>query len=428
MSSRIHQRLKRTPGFYRQLWYMPILVAAMALMMVRLMVLARLLSIEEFGYFSIGILVSSTFSMVGSFGLKNMLQRDSPGLFLREKERQVALLTIQSCLVALATFVIGLLVVGVSVQLLAIQGTFFTLGLFHGLAQQLFLIATLESRSRGEVLRYATQNLLRSAAIFFVSFAIAYCDKSAAPLLVVEATITIIFSLYFFKTGIFDQTAISTLVHSAYSKLPGVNWAVALTLLGSSMYGILASNGDRWIASSVLDISEFAQYSFAWIILAIAQSAQAVINAAIFPFVSVRYAARGANAAFTACAAVAGGIGLLLFVLSVPAYFLMSSAINLWYPDYVGVIPLLPVFLFISIVRISDFWSTFMLVCGLEKKLVYFSSLSLLLFILLAAVAYSTGFLAQMDSLKVAYLALAINLIFVGTTAVVSFFNRTAAH
>jgi len=56
------ERLKLSPDRRRKLWYIPILVVAMALMMLRLLVAARLLSIEEFGYFSIGILVSSTFS------------------------------------------------------------------------------------------------------------------------------------------------------------------------------------------------------------------------------------------------------------------------------------------------------------------------------------------------------------------------------
>lgn len=396
--------------------------------MVRLLVMARLLDIAEFGYFSIGILVSSTFSMLGCLGLQTMLQRDSPGQFLREQDKQVNVLTIQSCMVAFALCLVGLVLVAVTAVLLDIEGTFIALGLVHGLSQQLFLIATVESRSRGDAIRYAKQNLLRSAVLFCASFVIAFQAGSAAALLIVEATITIILSLRFLKVGFRDQTAVSELIHSAYFKLPRIKWAVAFMLLGSSMYGILLTNGDRWIASSVLDISQFAQYSFAWIILIIAQSAQSVISASVFPYVAVRYASKGTRAAFMACAAIAGGVGLLLSVLSVPAYFLLSFGIDKWYPHYVGVIPLLPIFLCIAILQVSDFWRTFMLVCGLERMLVFFNSLSLLLVILAVVVAYAAGLLVQIDGMKVAYLALLINLTFVGTTAAVSFLNRGTVH
>lgn len=424
----ISKRLSLTPDRRQKLWYLPILAASMALMMVRLLAMARLLSVEEFGFFSIGILVSSTFSMSGCFGLQVMLQRDAPGLYLRGNDRQVAVLTIQSSIVALFIFVVGLLVVEISVRILAVGGLFYLLGIFHGLSQQMFLIATLESRSRGDVVRFATQNLLRSATIFLISFAIAYRLESAAALLIAEAAVTILFALYLIRVGLPDQSSSRELIKTAWANLPHLNWRIALMLLGASMYTILLSNGDRWIASSILSLSQFAQYSFVWIILAIAQSAQAVMNAAVFPFVSRRYAVRGTRAAFTACVAIAGGIGLLLTVLSVPAFFLMKFAIGMWYPAYIGVIPLIPVFICIAILRMSDFWSTFMLVSGLEKKLVFFNSLSLVLVVFGVIACYAAGILTHIDGLKVAYLALAINLVFVGTTAIVSFVNRSTVH
>ena len=61
-----------------------------------------------------------------------------------------------------------------------------------------------------------------------------------------------------------------------------------LILLAGSLVGFLSVNLDRWIAASVLDRFEFAQYSFAWITLLGAQSLQFLLNAGIFPLLARR--------------------------------------------------------------------------------------------------------------------------------------------
>lgn len=417
-------RLTLTQEGRRQSWYVPILVLAMVLMMFRLLGLARFLGVEEFGYFNIGLLVSSTFSMSGCLGLQTMLRRDSPGQFIRGEEQQVELLTVQSCLVALVLCTLGLVVTGVFSSFLTIDGNYIALGFLHGLSQQLFLIATIESRSRGDVLRFSLQNLLRSTTIFATSLVVAAQSNSAAILLIVEASISIALSLCFVAGGFRSQMNLWSRIKTSCALLPRIRWTVAFMLLGTSIYGILLNNGDRWIASSVLTISQFAQYSFAWIILAAAQNVQSVISASAFPYVAVRFEKQGSRAAFAVCATIAFWIGLLLLVLSIPAFLFISFAIEAWFPEYHSAIPLIPIFLCIGILRVSDFWRTFMLVCGLERKLVYFNSLNLAAAIAFVVAADASGFLAQIDSVKVAYLALLINLMFVGTTALASFFNR----
>jgi len=64
-----------TPRQYRQLWYLPVLASAMALMMARIMAAARLLDVPSFATYSTGLLLSTTFCMLACLGLQSLLQR-----------------------------------------------------------------------------------------------------------------------------------------------------------------------------------------------------------------------------------------------------------------------------------------------------------------------------------------------------------------
>lgn len=424
MISSISKRLNLTPDRRRKVWYAPVLVVGLALMMVRLLVMARLLSIEEFGSFSVGLLVSNTFSMLGCLGLQTMLQRDAPIMFMRGEERKVAILTIQSCIVAIFLCVAGLLLIGVGESLVEIDGVVLALGIVHGFSQQIFAISTVESRSKGDVLRYSRQSLSRSTILLVAIVIAALGTESAVVILVVEAACTLVLSTYFLGFIRSSADGIIELLTRALEKLPTLEWTVALTLLGSSMYAILLSNGDRWMAAGFLGLPEFAVYAFGWIVLAMSQHAQAVINAAVFPLVARRFSKFGRRRAFTVCVSISGGIALMAIVFCLPVYFVLKYAIEAWYPAYVDVVAILPIFLIIATLRLSDFWTTFLLVCGMEKKHILFNSMSLVLSLIVILVFYLAGNLKKIGIFEIAYLALVINLIFVGTTAVVSWKNR----
>src|SRR5688572_29095745 len=88
-----------TPRRARQLWYAPVLAVATALMMLRLFALAALLDIPNFAQVGVGLLVSSTFTMLACLGLQSVLQRDMPVMFVRGRERAARVLLAQ-CVVA----------------------------------------------------------------------------------------------------------------------------------------------------------------------------------------------------------------------------------------------------------------------------------------------------------------------------------------
>src|SRR5438105_6307399 len=141
-----------TPRRARQLWYAPLLAIAVALTMIRSLVIAQLLDVRGFGQFSGGILVSGTFCMLGCLGLQSMLQREWPVDLVRQRERAGLVRAAQCQLVALACFVLGLLAAAAGLAPPGMSPRLLAVGLVHGLSQQLFLVATIESRSRGDVL------------------------------------------------------------------------------------------------------------------------------------------------------------------------------------------------------------------------------------------------------------------------------------
>lgn len=93
-------RTKYSVQSLQKLWYVPILLLAMSIMMARTLLMARLLSLEAFGEFSFGLLVSSSFNMLNCLGLQIILQRDLPIMILRHHEKSGAILLSQCLIVS----------------------------------------------------------------------------------------------------------------------------------------------------------------------------------------------------------------------------------------------------------------------------------------------------------------------------------------
>jgi len=357
-------------GRLRQLWYAPLLAAAMGLMMARMLILARLLPLQQFAQFSAGMLISSTFCMLGCFGLQSLLQREWPVNLIRRQEGRGLVLAAQCNLVAVGCAVAALLGAASGVMIAGIPPPLLALGVVHGLSQQMFLIATVESRSRGNAVRYSWQNLARSVLTLGLGTAVAVATDSAQWVLAVESGICFAISIKLFS-GSATRGALS--VYEIYAlavrRLPKVKWSAALTLMAVATVSFMTMNADRWVASAALDVEGFGTYSFAWIVLMIAQAAQALINASAYPMLARRYASHGRQGAFRLCVQSSGAILVLGLLLVVPLWFGLEWAIRLWFPAYSRALALVPLFLVIGLLRVSDFWSSYLLITGRERRL-----------------------------------------------------------
>lgn len=355
---------------WRQLWYIPLLSLAMGLMMVRTLLMARILDIPGFAQFSAGQLVSSTFCMLGCLGLYPLLQRELPVQMVRHRERAGMVLLVQCLLLALACAGAGMLLAAAGFSVLGLTPALLAVGLLHGLSQQGFLVVTLESRSRGMPLQFAWQNLERAALALAAACGVGIVLESASAVLLVEAAISILLTLKTFQAVLRRSRIRGRLVFLlATRRLGRVSWSSAMALMAVVSIGFAFVNADRWLAAQLLQPAAFALYAFAWTLLLVAQSAQAVINASVFPMLARRFAHAGPAAAFNLCASVS--IGLLLAGLLVcwPAGLLLELLVLRWFPAYAESRGVMGIFLWVAVLRVSDFWSGYLIVLGRETRL-----------------------------------------------------------
>lgn len=359
-----------TPRRLRLLWYAPLLAASMALMMLRLLVMARLLALDAFAAFSAGLLVSATFCMLGCVGLQSLLQREWPMHLVRGRERRGIVLAAQCHLVAAGLALVGLGAAAFGLLPAGMDAGLLAAGVLHGLAQQCFLVATAESRSRGEPLRFALQNLLRAALVLSASVAVAWATGSAVATLLVDALLSAALAGRYLATACARaRLGLQAALAVGRHRLATIDWRAAVTLMVAMSVAFALLNIDRWIAADRLGSAGFAHYAFAWIVLSVAQSAQAVVNASVYPLLARRYAQAGLARAFSVCWRVSGAVLLTAALAAWPVVALLTSGVEQAYPQYVDSLELMPLFLAVAALRMSEFWSSFLLITGRETLL-----------------------------------------------------------
>jgi len=390
-----------SPQRRRQIWYVPVLSLALGIMMLRLGLLAANLSPEEFGLLAFGLLVSSGQVILGAFGLQQLVQRDLPGLIVMGRKTEALLLIMQTGLFSLACFLLLLPLYVVGPLFSAYPADLWAIGLVHGLSQQLFLLATTESRSRGDPLVFAKDNLYRAILVAALSLTAILLGYSALTILILEAAASTLLSVTRFRSIFVTAGAGSmSILSGAAIGMLRLPWSNALFLMAASLltYGLL--NLDRWVASLWLDKVLFAKYAFLSIGLMMAQSLQSLLNAAAFPMIARRHATEGAGAAFNlarnlSLTCLVGGL-----IVGPALVFLSHSVIEAWFPRYTDTIPLTWTILILALLRLSDFHSTYLLVAGHERTLTLINSIVLAAACLTLSQMGKLGFSANNDSLQ----------------------------
>ena len=393
----------------KQLWYLPVLGAAMALMMLRILALAKLLDVPAFGVYSAGLLVSSTFCILGTLGLQSMLQRDMPVLLMHGRERASVCLLMQSVLVATACAALCLIVSAFASGLAGLTSVALAAGVLHGLSQQLFLLVTVESRSRGEAVRYAVQNFWRGTLILLACLALAVAGASPVQVLLAEAALSLALSAATLVTAV-GRSGLSlwAATQLALHRLGQTRWGTAATLLLVSITGFFHLNIDRWFAAEWLSVERFALYAFAAVVLTVAGAAQSMVNASVYPMLARRFALHGARLTFRRAGALSLATLVGAGVLALPAHWLMGWAIDAWYAPYREALGLLGVFIAVAVLRVADYWSSFLMICGRERVLLGVNLGVLLMGVAAWAMLETGGGAMPSDPLAYAKLALVL--------------------
>lgn len=362
----------------RQLWYAPILTLALGLMMARLLIMARILDLSAFATYSAGLLISSSFLMLGCLGLQSLLQRELPMLIVRRREFAGGILLMQCALVAIACSAAGAVTVFIGdVYLAGLSPLLLIIALIHGLSLQLFLVATVESRSRDQPLRFANQNLFRAFVLIVAGAVVAVSGLGVVAVLMTEAVSSLVFAVLLFRKQFCAiPLGLTVAITVAWRRFRCIPWRSALALLAVASFSFFLTNADRWLAAQQLPASAFAQYSFAWILLMIAQSVQAVINASLFPLLARCFVMRGGAIAYSTTLKASLFLFAIGALTSLPLWVLLDYSITKWFVTYQEARSLLPVFLVIAFLRLSDFWTSYLLVIGQEARLLTLNFLS----------------------------------------------------
>lgn len=360
-----------------KLAYMPIMTTAMALLMVKPVLMARFFLPEEFAAYSSGLLISSTFCMFGCLGLYNELQRDMPAKLYAGLERKAFVLLLQAILVAAVCFVLLGLGGFSSVEIAGLGGIGLTVGVFHGFSQQLFLLSTVESKSRGETLRFSYQLVLRAVLVITIAVFVGWKTDSAVATLLTEALISLLLSMAIVVRMV-SRFSLVVLMRLAVRQLSRINWLNALTLMGVAIVTFMLMNLDRWLAGVLMPARDFAIYAFAWVVLMAAQAAQAMVNASVFPALARENAASGRGRSFR----LAGLISLLTLVAGVilawPLCKLINGGISIYFPEYMKATAVVAIFYLGGVLRFSNFFSGFLIVVGQERSLLVINVATLL--------------------------------------------------
>jgi O-antigen/teichoic acid export membrane protein len=397
----------------------------MALMLARILIVARILNVSLFAEFAAGLLVSSTFGMLVCLGLQPMLLRDFSIFIAKRRERAGLILMAQCIVAAVACAVAAWAGTALGISLAGLSSSMLAVAVLHGLSQQLFLVATIESRSRGQPLRFAAQNLYRSIVLLLVGAVTARSTQSAAWTLAVESVASLALAQATFHT-IFSSKILSSAraYRLGIRRMRAVPWHSAISIMGVTILSFALINADRWVAAHSLGPVDFAQYSFAWIVLMVAQSIQVVVNASVFPMLARKFALSGRRAAL----GMAATTSVVLFVtgslVAGPVWLLFSAVIEQWYPTYVVSASLVPLLLVVALVRVSDYWSSFLMIVGLEHRLLLINCAAGMLAVLIWLKIFRVGEQSMPQSIEIAWLAVILAVSSYVATAVVSL--RTA--
>ena len=375
----------------------------MVVMLIRTLLAARILDVPEFGLFSVGMLVSNSFCMLGCFGFYLKLQRELPMLIAKGRHVRGGMALHQTLALTVLGFVI---ILPLSLAgLFSVLPVFFAISLLNGFSQQTFLIVTLQSRSEGRAMRFAIENLIRSIAVLAIIMLSGTVYRTAACMLLAESVVTFAVAAWVYggMCGIWSIKRKALWMGGAKG-LSSVRWQAPLMLMASGVLAFIMLNGDRWIAASLLSRDAFALYAFAGVILISAQSLQSVINVSIFPELAKTYALFGCTS--TARKAIRYSlIGLLVSInIAVPVFFLASLIIENFYPAYLPTQEFLSLFLLIASFRVSDFLSSFLIITGQERLLLLINIISIGS-VCIVGFAYFGLDSANIHSLSIAYLA-----------------------
>ncbi len=406
--------------------YTPVLGLAAAVSFGKLIVYAQFIGVEQFGALGKMLLVSALFGMVGSLGLQSAASRDLPVFMARGQARRGLRLLAQTLAVTSAVAAIVLLSVVVQEpKVFDLSVEELVLGVLHGWAQQMFLVAAFDSRSRLNMMGYARDMAARSLAIALMGALAGWWGWGARGVAVAETLGTLCFFGWVAHAAIGRADShwrwwVSMRIWRG-ARLP---WRAALVLLAGGAVMFVSLNLDRWVAAEVLPRASFGAYTFAWLTVIAAQSVQGLLNSGLMPLLAHRRATGREAGAFGLTWIISLVLLAAGLISVVPAAWILDEIVKRWMPQFMAATPLFAPLLLAAVFRVSDFWSSLLVVTGKEGAIL----IGQLMAVSLAGGGYVVWLhlsTSAPSAISLTWLALASALVSHGVSAVSAYALRT---
>lgn len=350
--------------------YTPLLGFAAAVSFGKLIVYAKLVAVAQFGALGQMLLVSAAFGMAASLGLQSVASRDVPALFAQGRQRRGVRLLAQTIAVASWIGLLSLLAAAAGLSLFGLAAEELMLGVVHGWAQLVFLTLAFDRRSRLEMMRYARDMAARNAAIAVGGALVAWLGFGARGVMLAEIGGTLLFCLVIGRSVLararFDPRWLLRTFAVHRGRLP---WRAALLMYAGTLVMFASFNVDRWIAAETLSRDAFGIYAFGWLTLLAAQSVQGLLNSGLLPLLSRRRASSLESSAHRLTTLVSTALLVAGLAAVFPTAWALTWVVEHWMPQYDQVRSLWLPMLLAAVFRVSDFWSSLLLVIEREGYL-----------------------------------------------------------
>jgi len=413
----MRHRLLKAVGY---LSYVPPLGFAAFLSLVRIAIYSYFLSVGDFGLLTKLLLISALFGTVGSFGFQWMAQRDLPVLFAEGRYREGLFSLCKAVIVTTSSALLMSVCSLWNFPVLGVSGFFLCCGIVHGWSQQIFMLAAIDTRSRLEMMRYAKQVLFRTVAASVVAIGVAVSDGGPVGIVLAETIVTLLIAVRLIST-ITRDIAKLFLWKNSMRNFKKSDFSAALLLFAGTSLAFFSVNIDRWLAAEHLEYDDFGQYAFAWISLTGALSIQAFLNSGIFPLISRKRKEGKIGAAFKTTAYISFATFFSGSVIAIVLYLFAQWFIPIGYQQYAPALPLIMPLLLAAILRLADFWSSYLIMINRQNLI-----LGIQIFLVLISFLYYSimNNYASFAPLNFAWLAMILAVGNYVMSALAAVFNR----
>ena len=390
----------------RQFAYMPILLLASGILLLKSGVYARLLRVEEFGELSAALLVINTAVSFGALGFNHLAHKMLPKFHAANDHDSRAAFLAASIVVFVTVTVLalcGALVAG------AWSGSFsitWSVAVAAGaLTQFAFALQLISIKSEFRFVAHSSWSLTRALCSLLAGAVVAWQTQSATAVIVAEACVLLMLLL-----------PMRAMLRGSTASFPPDGIGASVRTHASAAFGLLKLQGmitvlfmlDRWIGVSVLSAREFGIYSVALIVMMAFENLQAIIGVPAYPVLNRLMAAGDAVAGYRHAFKLSVGLLLTGLLLCVPGTWILHVLVRNFLPQYVDALNVIGIILVSGILRVSNFFGTFCILADQERFMSQIALGVALVTISAVFLAYTNG--AVLGPMHVAGISLTISL------------------